>query len=45
MLHQGPNKRDWFESWEVRVWYIGELIIFLKLILSLIPSYTDYQAL
>lgn len=24
MLHQGPNKRDWFESWEVRVWYTGQ---------------------
>lgn len=24
MLHQGPKKRDWFGSWEVRVWYIGE---------------------
>lgn len=27
MLHQGPKKRDWFESWEVRVWYMGKLTI------------------
>lgn len=26
MLHQGPDKRDWFDSWEVRVWYIGQYI-------------------
>lgn len=22
-MHQGPRKRDWFHSWEFRLWYIG----------------------
>jgi len=34
MLHQGPSKRDWFESWEVRVWYIGSIISILGMPLT-----------
>lgn len=26
LLHQGPGKREWFESWEFRVWYLGTLV-------------------
>ena len=37
MLHQGPHKRNWFDSWEVRLWYIGEIITFLLVIYSHLP--------
>ena len=23
LLHQGPHKRNWFQSWEFRAWYLG----------------------
>ncbi|KIY69797.1 hypothetical protein CYLTODRAFT_212928 [Cylindrobasidium torrendii FP15055 ss-10] len=29
LLHQGPGKRDWFESWEFRVWYLGSMFAIL----------------
>jgi len=38
MLHQGPSKRDWFESWEVRVWYMGSLIAILGMPLTTLIS-------
>jgi len=34
MLNQGPSKRDWFKSWEVRVWYIGSIISILGMPLT-----------
>lgn len=24
-MHQGPSKRNWFTSWEFRIWYLGML--------------------
>lgn len=24
LLHQNPDKDPWFESWEYRLWFIGE---------------------
>jgi len=41
MLHQGPRKREWFDSWEVRLWYIGA--IFSVLGLPLTTVITRYQ--
>ncbi|KAF9012604.1 hypothetical protein BDQ17DRAFT_1344242 [Cyathus striatus] len=26
LLHQGPGKREWFQSWEFRAWYLGSII-------------------
>ncbi|KJA28099.1 hypothetical protein HYPSUDRAFT_97301, partial [Hypholoma sublateritium FD-334 SS-4] len=26
LLHQGPGKREWFESWEFRIWYLGSMV-------------------
>lgn len=26
LLHQNPNKAEWFESWEYRMWYLGASI-------------------
>ncbi|KAF9463534.1 hypothetical protein BDZ94DRAFT_1297750 [Collybia nuda] len=25
LLHQGPGKREWFQSWEFRTWYLGSV--------------------
>ncbi|KAK7472276.1 hypothetical protein VKT23_000397 [Stygiomarasmius scandens] len=25
LLHQGPHKRNWFQSWEFRAWYLGSM--------------------
>ncbi|THV06650.1 hypothetical protein K435DRAFT_960261 [Dendrothele bispora CBS 962.96] len=25
LLHQGPHKRNWFNSWEFRAWYLGSM--------------------
>lgn len=29
LLDQGPNRRDWFTSWEYRMWYCGEAPLIL----------------
>lgn len=26
LLNQGPGKRDWFDSWEFRIWYLGKIL-------------------
>ena len=39
MLHQGPRKRNWFESWEVKVWYIGGFTPPLYLVISIAHVY------
>ncbi|GAV99308.1 hypothetical protein LENED_000753 [Lentinula edodes] len=36
LLHQGPHKRDWFKSWEFRVWYLGSVIAILGMPLTVI---------
>ncbi|KIM82405.1 hypothetical protein PILCRDRAFT_461398 [Piloderma croceum F 1598] len=36
MLHQGPKKRDWFESWEVKVWYMGSIVAILGMPLTVL---------
>ncbi|KAF5387232.1 hypothetical protein D9757_006817 [Collybiopsis confluens] len=36
LLHQGPSKRDWFSSWEFRVWYLGSVIALLGMPLTVI---------
>ena len=40
MLHQGPIKRAWFDSWEVKVWYIGPSPRALCVTVSLTHTYT-----
>lgn len=27
LLHQNPDKAEWFDSWEYRMWYMGELFL------------------
>ncbi|KAJ7099345.1 hypothetical protein B0H15DRAFT_543602 [Mycena belliarum] len=34
LLHQGPKKREWFHSWEFRVWRSGSLIAILGMPLT-----------
>ncbi|KAJ4471531.1 hypothetical protein J3R30DRAFT_3526248 [Lentinula aciculospora] len=36
LLHQGPHKRDWFKSWEFRVWYLGSVVAILGMPLTVI---------
>ncbi|KAJ3966251.1 hypothetical protein EV361DRAFT_588023 [Lentinula raphanica] len=36
LLHQGPQKRDWFKSWEFRVWYLGSVVAVLGMPLTVI---------
>ncbi|KAK0212324.1 hypothetical protein DFS33DRAFT_1280685 [Desarmillaria ectypa] len=34
LLHQGPSKRNWFHSWEFRVWYLGSMVAILGMPLA-----------
>ncbi|KAF9529757.1 hypothetical protein CPB83DRAFT_753202, partial [Crepidotus variabilis] len=34
LLHQGPGKREWFHSWEFRIWLCGAIISVLGLPLT-----------
>lgn len=34
LLHQGPNQRQWFRSWEFRMWYIGSTMAIIGLPLT-----------
>ncbi|KAJ7750117.1 hypothetical protein DFH07DRAFT_828234 [Mycena maculata] len=34
LLHQGPRKREWFDSWEFRTWYLGSMVAVLGLPLT-----------
>lgn len=36
LLHQGPGKRDWFHSWEFRIWYLGSIAAILGMPLTTI---------
>lgn len=29
LLHQRPQKAEWFESWEYRMWYMGKSFLLL----------------
>ncbi|KAJ7647885.1 hypothetical protein FB45DRAFT_1020096 [Roridomyces roridus] len=41
LLHQGPNKREWFHSWEFRMWYIGSLTAVVALPLTTLTKRHD----
>ncbi|KAJ7496601.1 hypothetical protein FB451DRAFT_199000 [Mycena latifolia] len=34
LLHQGPKKREWFHSWEFRIWRLGSVIAILGMPLT-----------
>lgn len=36
LLHQGPSKRNWFYSWEFRTWYLGSMVAFLGMPLTVL---------
>ncbi|KIK60853.1 hypothetical protein GYMLUDRAFT_167112, partial [Collybiopsis luxurians FD-317 M1] len=41
LLNQGPAKRDWFKSWEFRVWYLGSVIALIGMPLTVIIKRAD----
>jgi hypothetical protein len=41
LLHQGPAKRDWFKSWEFRLWYLGSVVAILGMPLTVIIKRAD----
>ncbi|KAJ3539814.1 hypothetical protein NM688_g6314 [Phlebia brevispora] len=34
LLHQNPQKEDWFHSWEYRLWYLGSMFAILGMPLT-----------
>ncbi|KAJ3495433.1 hypothetical protein NLJ89_g10622 [Agrocybe chaxingu] len=43
LLHQGPGKRDWFHSWEFRIWYTGSIIAVLGMPLTTLVSRREIE--
>ncbi|EGO00817.1 hypothetical protein SERLA73DRAFT_32684, partial [Serpula lacrymans var. lacrymans S7.3] len=38
LLHQGPKKREWFDSWEFKLWYTGSVVAILGMPLTTLVS-------
>ncbi|KAJ7576816.1 hypothetical protein C8J56DRAFT_371487 [Mycena floridula] len=43
LLHQGPSQRSWFQSCEFRVWYMGSMIAFLGMPLTVLIRRNDLE--
>ncbi|KIP09054.1 hypothetical protein PHLGIDRAFT_29277 [Phlebiopsis gigantea 11061_1 CR5-6] len=41
LLHQRPQKAEWFESWEYRMWYMGSMIAFIGMPLTALVARRD----
>ncbi|KDR75588.1 hypothetical protein GALMADRAFT_248075 [Galerina marginata CBS 339.88] len=45
LLHQGPGKRDWFDSLEFRGWYMGSIIAIIGMPLTTLVKRGDIDTL
>ncbi|KAF8911566.1 hypothetical protein CPB84DRAFT_1671675 [Gymnopilus junonius] len=43
LMNQGPGKRDWFDSWEFRIWYLGSIIAVLGMPLTTLVSRKEIE--
>ncbi|EEB86973.1 hypothetical protein MPER_15889, partial [Moniliophthora perniciosa FA553] len=43
LLHQGPSKRDWFHSWEFRVWSFGSIAAVLGMPIAVLVRRKNYD--
>jgi len=41
LLHQGPSQRQWFRSWEFRMWYIGSAMAVVGMPLTTLLARRD----
>ncbi|KAL1687882.1 hypothetical protein GGG16DRAFT_116527 [Schizophyllum commune] len=41
LLHQGPRKRDWFHSWEFRIWSLGSTTAIVGLPMTTLAARRD----
>ncbi|EIM80882.1 uncharacterized protein STEHIDRAFT_27288, partial [Stereum hirsutum FP-91666 SS1] len=41
LLDQGPSKREWFTSWEYRMWYCGCVVAFLGMPITALAARHD----
>ncbi|EKM53700.1 uncharacterized protein PHACADRAFT_260186 [Phanerochaete carnosa HHB-10118-sp] len=45
LLHQNPDKAEWFESWEYRMWYMGSMVAFIGMPLTALVARRDVVTL
>jgi hypothetical protein len=41
LLHQGPSQRQWFRSWEFRMWYFGSMLAVIAMPLTTLLARQD----
>ncbi|KAI0076410.1 hypothetical protein K474DRAFT_1565450, partial [Panus rudis PR-1116 ss-1] len=41
LLHQNPQKEEWFSSWEYRLWYLGSMVAILGMPLTALITRKD----
>ncbi|KAL0955617.1 hypothetical protein HGRIS_001851 [Hohenbuehelia grisea] len=43
LLHQGPKQRDWFSSYEFKIWYLGSMVALLGMPLTAVVTRRDLE--